>query len=578
LKAPLPVLGLLLAAILTLTAREKTASDTESAAGPWKCRSVQGRPFWFTLGGGVGSAEHDRTLKQIPLADPEPAQCGVGEWEYSFHHLKNGEADGAGHKHYGGYPTPPRDRAEAMAVVRRYYERLREEALAKATPEQRQLFISVNGHYCYQHYACAWGCDVVGSEVGENINSIQAHIAFTRGAARQYGKPWLMDFSSWYGPGIFDEDPRRTWGDNSDPNHGHSLSLHQRSYFVSYLAGANIVVAEGGWLNCFKSQTAPANDPLPLSALGEKAAQFYRFTRRHPDRGIPYTPVALLLPFDHGIYPGFDRKLSWNAFPYTPGDQRILDALNVFFPGSLGDRAQPERADRQPANPAWKDPEYMHTEALRLVASPFGDLLDVLVDTAPLEVLHQYPVLVLAGCFTPNDSRANRLSGYVAAGGVLVLDQADIESGVLPPRLIAQLRRAGPARAKPIRFGKGQVQVLASADPSHPTADRPLAKFLASQLSRFIPLSVSGRVETLFNRTPDGWLVTLVNNEGITKTFHEPPVIDPLKQQVVNLQWHGKRKLRQATLWGADSDEPLDCRRLAVSVPPGEVRVISLRY
>ena len=69
-----------------------------------------------------------------------------------------------------------------MECVRRYYLRLRDDALAKATPEQRKLFSSVNGHYCYQHYACEWGCDLVGSEVGENINSIQAHIAFTRGA------------------------------------------------------------------------------------------------------------------------------------------------------------------------------------------------------------------------------------------------------------------------------------------------------------------------------------------------------------------------------------------------------------
>lgn len=577
-KAILLTLCSLLSAGLPLTAREKPLSYEELSAGPWKYRPIDGRPFWFSLGGGNGSAVHDRTLKQIQLADPEPAQCGVGEWEYSFHHLKNGEADGSGYKHFGGYPTPPRDRAEAMQVVRRYYEQLRDEALAKATPEQRECFISVNGHYCYQHYACAWGCDVVGSEVGENINSIQAHIAFTRGAARQYGKPWLMDFSSWYGPGIFDEDPRKTWGDNSGPHHGHSLSLHQRTYFVSYLAGANIVVAEGGWLNCFKSQTAPANEPLPLSALGEKAAQFYRFTRRHPDRGIPYTPVALLLPFDHGIYPGFGRKLSWNVFPYAPGDQRILDALNVFFPGSLGDRAQPERADRQPGNPAWKDPDYMHTEALRLVASPFGDIVDVLVDTAAPEVLRQYPVLVLAGSFSSNNQLANRLTRYVAGGGILILDQAEIESGVLPPEFLAKLRGASSTDTKPLRFGKGEVHVLTSTEPGQPTADRPLARTLRGLLPRFLPLEVSGRVETLYGRTTNGWVVTLVNNEGITKKFHEPPIIDPQKQQRATLQWRGKRKLRQASLWGSDHDESLDPRQLSIGIPPGEVRVIHLQY
>src|SRR5882672_8775136 len=99
-----------------------------------------------------------------------------------------------------------------------------------------------------------------------------AHIAFTRGAARQYDKPWLMDFSSWYAPSIFDEDPRRTWGENSGPTHGHSLSLHLRTYIVSYMAGANVVVAEGGALNCF-----PATGSRPRSSAGARLECIFLF-------------------------------------------------------------------------------------------------------------------------------------------------------------------------------------------------------------------------------------------------------------------------------------------------------------
>ena len=160
---------------LTLPAREDAAlvaqarvpSYAELLSGPGQCLPVQGRPFWFTLGGGEDSPAHVRTLEKQPMADRGLVSCGVAEWGYSFHHLKNGQEDGAGYKHYGGYPTPPNDRAEAMEVVRRYYLRLREETLRNATPQQRKLFSSVNGHYCYQHYACEWGCDLVGSEVGE---------------------------------------------------------------------------------------------------------------------------------------------------------------------------------------------------------------------------------------------------------------------------------------------------------------------------------------------------------------------------------------------------------------------------
>lgn len=545
------------------------------ASGPGRCITVQSRPFWFTLGG-AGGAAHVSTLEKTPIADEEPVQCGVGEWEYSFHNLKNGDADGAGYKHFGGYPTPPQSRAEALDCVRRYYLRLREDALAKASEDQRKCFVSVNGHYCYQHYACEWGCDVVGSEVGENINSIQTHIAFTRGAARQYGKAWLMDFSSWYGPSMFDEDPKRTWGDNSGPTHGHSLSLHARTYYVSYMAGANVVVAEGGWLNCFKSQEPGPDGTLPMSSLGEKAAEFYRFTRRHPDRGVAYAPVALLLPFDHGIYPGFGGKLSWNVFPYTPGDQRILDALNVLFPGSLGDPEQPERPDRQPGNPEWKDPEYMHTEALRLVASPCGDIADVLLANASSEVLRSYPVLVLAGEFSPDSHLAQRLDQYVSCGGTLILDEAYKAVGLLPKELAEKVGAPDSNSQTRVQYGQGEVVVLASSKPDQPTAERPLAKALAAIAHDPIPFSVTGRVETLYNRTETGWVITVVNNEGVAKTFREPPVINAAAEQTVTVKAGGRQKVDHAVLWGADADQELDADHITFRVPPGEVRVVSL--
>ena len=61
--------------------------------------------------------------------------------------------------------------------------------------------MSKTGHMLYQHYGPAFsptGIDMVGIEVGENINSVQARIAFARGAARQYDKTWAVDFSLWF--------------------------------------------------------------------------------------------------------------------------------------------------------------------------------------------------------------------------------------------------------------------------------------------------------------------------------------------------------------------------------------------
>jgi len=522
------------------------------ATGPSQYRSVLGKDFWFSLGGGEEEPAHVATLKARPIADNGPSGCGVAEWGYSFHYLTNGQEDGAGYKHYGGYPTPPKSRAEAAAVAKAYFQRLSADARAKATPEQLKLFSSINGHYCYQHYGCEWGCDIVGSETGENINSTQMHIAFTRGAARQYAKPWLIDFSSWYGPSMYDADPVKHWGDNSGPDHGHSISLHLRTYYLGYMAGAEAVYAEGGWLNCFASQTPGPDGTLPLSPLGEQAARFYRFTQRHPERGIPYAPVGLLLDFYHGIYPGFGKKLSWNAFPYTAGDQEILDVWETFFPNSL-------------------DVQEKKNEKGYLVASPYGDIVDVLLSNASALTLANYPVVLLAGDHAFKAPLPGRLRDYVWQGRTLLVNEttagnASFRSVLgLPPLTI------GAAGVQRIKRGSGAVVVYSS------TVEGMLANILGNVRSDLIPIRVSGTVESLFNRTKTGWLVTLVNNEGITKAYREAPRIDPGATQTVTLKWTGRGKIDGASVWGVESDEPLSAKNVSVRIPPGEVRVVELR-
>src|SRR5207249_2570237 len=207
----------------------------------------------------------------------------------------------------------------------------------------------------------------------------------------------------------------------------------------------------------------------------------------------------------HGIYPGFGPKLAWNAFPYTRGDQRILEALNILFPGSLGDVDLTMRPDRQPGNPAWEDPDYMHTESLRLVASPYGDIADVLLSNAQPEVLNSYPVLLVVGEFAPNQSLAERLTQYVEKGGTLIIDQAAQRAGILTTALASRLPSPPRDSFARKRQGHGAVVVVASSKAGQPTAERPLAKVMSQVGQEIVPLEVSGRVETLYNRTKDGW-------------------------------------------------------------------------
>ena len=141
---------------------------------------------------------------------------------------------------------------------------------------------SFNGHYPYQHYAAEMGFDAIGSEIGENIHNYQLQLAFNRGAARQYDKPWFVDVSPWYSGGITDYSTSKPWGSASGPNNGHSLSLFRRTYFMSYMAGTSCIIAEAGGVNFFLQQLDADNDFLP-SPLGYVGQEFYNFTQNDPD-------------------------------------------------------------------------------------------------------------------------------------------------------------------------------------------------------------------------------------------------------------------------------------------------------
>ena len=316
-----------------------------------------------------------------------------------------------------------------------------------------------------------------------------------------------------------------------------------------------MVVAEGGWLNFFRSQKPGPDGTLPLSRLGEEGARFYAFTKRYPDRGIPYTPIGLLIDPLHGIYPGFGEKLAWNSFPYTPADQRILDLWETFFPNSL-------------------DVQVKRNEKGYLVASPYGDIIDVNLNNAPDAILASYPVLVLAGEVTQDVLLAQRLRRYVRQGGTLLLSESDAQRTAIAHALELKpdmLSAVGLASVSMNRR-RGTVVVYREDRPADAGA---LAKLLAQVRDELVPVRVSGGFESLYNRTADGWIVTLVNNEGITKTYNEPPRVD-VAPSLAAVRYTGPGRVRAVCLCTPEGDEPLDPADIRLAIPPGEVRVVRL--
>jgi hypothetical protein len=162
----------------------------------------------------------------------------------------------------------------------------------------------------------------------------------------------------------------------------------------------------------------------------------------------------------------------------------------------------------------------------------------------------------------------------VRQGGTLLLSEADAKCTAMARALKLKpdmLSEAGPGYAR-VRLGRGAVVVYRE---DAAAGGGVLPKLLAQVRDELVPLQASGRLELLFNRTADCWIVTLVNNEGITKTYNEPPRIDGTPQMTA-LRYTGPGHVHAACLCTSEGDVPLDPNDIHLAIPPGEVRVVRL--
>ncbi len=504
-----------------------------------------------------------------------------GEWGYSFHHLTGGALDGGGVAHYGGYPTPPASKRDAYTYMRNYVINLTEHLNRNLRP-----WISFNGHYPYHHYAAEFGFDAIGSEVGENMDSYQVMMAFNRGAARQYHLPWFVDVSAWQGGTITDSNVPSTWAEGG-PNYGHSLSLFQRTYTMAYMAGTSRVIAEGGCFNLFFKTPDPFG-LLPLTPLGEVGRDFAHFVANHTNRGIPYTPVGLLIDDLHGSNGISPTPKTFNTFPYNKADMMTYHLMETIFPS------------------CWESPV---NERGALANNEFGDLFDVLLQNASSSVLASYPVIFMSGEIIFRGNESQRLVEYVENGGTLFANSAYF------PALNVALRARGhqtvlelpPLQCvKVLPFGSpGGGNIVLFGPDYDTTRVRPLLREIASLVSPFLVRtdgllgngqSVYGAkasIQQMVNRNANGWVLTLMNNDGITKGPREAPVVDASQARTITISLNdtflGKAlptgvRLQNVTNWMGDSllwsrgGSPASSPMIELTIDPGAIAILEFQF
>jgi hypothetical protein len=444
---------------------------------------------------------------------------------------------------------------------------------------------------------------LLGMETAAVMPMTGMRIAFTRGAARQVGGAFLY----YHAPNFGDTattftkvqnfaGPDFFYHSRYGPSMGPSLSWYRKSYFLYYMSGASAIYLEQGGDQFFKP--GPGENPLQLNPLGRITEEFMRFAEKHADRGTPYTPIAFLLDPAHGFemtdYPQWPFEVS----QIDRGDRALRELFGVaYFPGLVVE-GEPAMADRQP-----------------FVAGVFGDVFDVLTAAEKMPDLSGYRAVVLGGRAEWNRS----LNDYVRSGGTVVLNAAQIRNvpqEFLGVRLTNATLEADSARClspgedaqdlggqvfryekielkgattliaaangDPLvtvnKVGKGMVVFAAVADLLG--VDERVTPFAAHMLAHVFadatPVTVRGDVEYLINRTSAGWVVTLLNNNGVYKTQQGMAQVDRNAYVDVSLSLRGE-KIVSATDWISDAAVNVQSDQTTVRLAPGGVAVVELK-
>ena len=239
------------------------------------------------------------------------------------------------------------------------------------------------------------GMDILCSEIGENIPCATMMIASNRGAARAYGRPWMIDHSTWW-------SPRGNAGEQVSPREGHTPWCLFTSLLEAAMGGADFVQLEVDW--------AAYDKQWNLLPWGQAMKTLYSLTREIGPRGDTVTRFAILLGHENG-WPGVGWRIGdvrgtglfdgiRHEFMQTRDADLSLKVLDVFYPGF-------ERC-------GW-DPEYPGF----LAESPLGTL-DIVPDNLAIEKHGRYRALVALGYHRMTEAVRDTLRRYVEGGGILV--------------------------------------------------------------------------------------------------------------------------------------------------------------
>ena len=304
--------------------------------------------------------------------------------------------------------------------------------LSQTAQQRGYKWMTVSSFAFSTPYAFDMGADAALLERNEDeMSGITPGLAILRGTAFQHGgKDWGIDLSTWRywnnGPTVYSNGRLVT---------GWSTATFKRNMYIAYMGGANILHNEAA------DYTTGAVSGSSLNPLGQTVQAFYNFAiTRHPNRGTPFVPMALMQEHDSGFEPKFGEWMQGNSKwywqnGYTQGDTMFANLLSLVYPnyntwGTLPSGAPKVLNAGGSINVSATQTAYQ--QALANSADPrpwepfgnsaWGETFDIITNQASLAAMQRYRAIVLSTGVAMSDSFLSTLTQYVNGGGILMLN------------------------------------------------------------------------------------------------------------------------------------------------------------
>jgi hypothetical protein len=431
--------------------------------------------------------------------------------------------------------------------------------VSQPASSRNYLLAAVSDYPANAFDAYQMGVDLCMLERGiDELGDLSTGIAFLRGAARQYGRAWGIDLSSWR----TSNNMATQYNDQNVLLGGWSASYLSRHYYAAYLAGANVLQNEAATY---------LNENGQLNPFGQATQDFAGVAlQRHTDLGKPAVTAAFMVSADNGFDPKHGANNQANAvwyqdIPYSNGDFMINNVLQVAYPNHWLHGLTPGAPFANSAGVPFSAAAFQAYLAgggdprpyEPMPSTRWGDNVDIITTNISASALSAYKVIVLLGDVSLNSQLRANLTAWVNNGGVLAMNfnqtgPADTSlTGVTlknaPPRQAAtsywvatQVEQSeppylytpvGPGTATVLAtnefsdplitqqtLGSGQVFLTTASYMQSSSLNQLLThgtQLLDSLMTRYAIASVTGPpVEYIVNQLPGKIVVGVINNSG----------------------------------------------------------------